>query len=752
MSARRAAIPTILLLLAAAAPAQPPGQPYASYWFPEELLSWTPASDPDAPFNRSWVELADRSWSDTQCNAHAHAEEAGITAVSIMYPSTSGNPSQGSDTSAVYAFGYWQYVDLLVFWGGSAGEGLILAPSADVIDAAHRNGVPVYGTVFFPPTQYGGQIGWVWDLVQEEGGAYPVADKLIEVADYYGFEGWFINQETAGGNAELAEAMRDMMLYVQQSSDVKIQWYDAMTESGAIAWQNALNDNNDWFFHYQGDTVSQSMFLDFGWTAGDLQSSASHALGLGRNPYELYAGENVQANGYNSYVNWDAVFPEGEPHETSLAFYCPNWTYTNSNGLEDFYARANTFWAGQNRDPSNTTTPESWKGLAHYIPARTPLTSAPFRCCFNTGQGYGYWVEGEPSGESEWNNRSLQDPQPTYRWIAESSGDPLYPELDFTTAWEGGSCLKLTGDLMPGAATTLYLYKADIPLSGDESIRLVYDTGGSAGDPSMIRVGLGFAGSPDDLMYLDVGDSQNEGWSQAELSLAPWSGSTISVIALELQSEQTVTDFTGRIGELSVLSGGVDVPAPPSGFSLDQFIQIDDDHGTMRLSWNHSPDQVRQYNIYQLDGDSSMVWLGATPGDALFVGEVKRPPGETDGTILLEALGEEGGRSDTLSLSFQWTVTGVASGATGRTQLLLGSPTPNPMRQMASIPYALPEAGPATLALYSLDGRLVRRLVDQWRPAGYHSVQLIRNDLPAGVYHLLLRSGGASRAARCVLL
>ena len=48
-----------------------------------------------------------------------------------------------------FAFNYWQYTDLLVFWGGSAGEGIILAPNPGVIDAAHRNGVPVLGTIFF---------------------------------------------------------------------------------------------------------------------------------------------------------------------------------------------------------------------------------------------------------------------------------------------------------------------------------------------------------------------------------------------------------------------------------------------------------------------------------------------------------------------------------------------------------------------------------------------------------------------------
>ena len=67
-----------------------------------------------------------------------------------MNASTSGNAPHGLNTANANVFSYWQYIDKLVYWGGSSGEGLIVAPSADVIDAAHRNGVPVLGTVFFP--------------------------------------------------------------------------------------------------------------------------------------------------------------------------------------------------------------------------------------------------------------------------------------------------------------------------------------------------------------------------------------------------------------------------------------------------------------------------------------------------------------------------------------------------------------------------------------------------------------------------
>jgi len=334
--------------------ANPSDQPYSSYWHPNELLSWSPALDRDAPYNRSSVPLADRFGDHgTQVNTHARPDEGRVVALSIMYPSTSNNPSQGSDQFDVYAFNYWQYVDLLVMWGGSAGEGLVLSPSADVIDAAHRNGVPVYGTIFLPPIVYGGQLEWVWDLVQKEGETFPVADKLIEVAEYYGFDGWFINQETAGGNAVLASQMRDFMKYIKETSEVRIMWYDAMTEGGSIAWQNALTTSNDMFLEDDG-RVSDEMFLNFWWSPYGLVTSAILAGQLDRDRYDLCAGIDVQANGYNTYANWEAIFPDDTSHTVSLGFYCPNWCYSNSSGHEDFYEKANRFWVGENGDPGNT--------------------------------------------------------------------------------------------------------------------------------------------------------------------------------------------------------------------------------------------------------------------------------------------------------------------------------------------------------------------------------------------------------------
>ena len=738
----------VILLMHGDAAAQPPGQPFSSYWFPNELLSWTPAGDADSPYNKGSIELATRSLGDTQANIHARADEGRIAALSIMYPSTSGNPSQGAAVFDVYAFNYWQYTDRLVLWGGSAGEGLILSPSADVIDAGHRNGVPVYGTVFFPPVAFGGQIQWVEDFVQNSGGVFPVADKLIEVAEYYGFDGWFINQETAGGSASLAQQMRDMMEYIQLNSDINIMWYDAMVESGSISWQNALNSNNDMFFE-DGGIISNEMFLNFWWSTAGLSSSAAYAAGLGRSPYDLNAGVDVQANGYSTGVNWEGVFPEGSSHVTSLGFYCPNWCYSNSSGHQDFYTKANRFWIGANRDPSNTTTTHPWKGMAHYVPANTPITGIPFVTNFNTGQGHFFSVNGSEMGNTDWNNRSLQDILPTWRWIADCSGTALYPELDWTDSYWGGTCLSVSGDLYPGTPTILYLYKTDVTLSSGDNLIVAYRTG-SSGTPSNLEIGLAFE-DPESFDYFDMGSSTTEGWNTVTTDLSAYSGRPLSVIALRFDAAATVAGYEMKVGQLGIINGTQDIPSPPANLYVESFQQIDDDHGTIRLRWDHSSDSAYMYNVYRINADDSRTWLWSTPNNACFVPEIIREAPETNTTIEVVTVGNEFGVSSADTTSINWTITGIEE-SSGGVSFGICDNYMNPMVANTSIGFSIISEGPVSLSLYSIDGRLARRLINEPMPAGNHAAVLETNTLIPGVYFLKLESGGSVDTGKCLVL
>lgn len=69
--------------------------------------------------------------------------EGQICNATILFPACSSSPSQGANNFLGYQPTYWQYMDKLVYWAGSASEGIIIPPPAGSTDAAHQSGVKV---------------------------------------------------------------------------------------------------------------------------------------------------------------------------------------------------------------------------------------------------------------------------------------------------------------------------------------------------------------------------------------------------------------------------------------------------------------------------------------------------------------------------------------------------------------------------------------------------------------------------------
>ncbi len=162
----------------------------------DTLLEWTPESDPDAAYSRSSIPLADRVGGFV-VNPLANPE-AKLMLCSTPNLDHDNASAQGTNEFFTYAFNYWQYADSFVYWSGSE-EGLVVCPTGEFIDAAHTNGVPIVATLGFPWGSGAGYVEQVRKFVQKSAdGSFPVADKLIEVMDYYGFDGYFFNQETYG--------------------------------------------------------------------------------------------------------------------------------------------------------------------------------------------------------------------------------------------------------------------------------------------------------------------------------------------------------------------------------------------------------------------------------------------------------------------------------------------------------------------------------------------------------------------------
>lgn len=568
------------------------GQPYASNWHPADLLHWDPDTEPDSAFMRSTTPIAERV-ADKLTHSNPDARARRVLACSAFAP-TDGNPAQGSPEFDYYTSEFWTYIDTLIFWGGSASEGLILAPNPTIVDAAHRNGVPVYGTIFFPPTAYGGEIEWVEDLLTRKGGSFPVARSLASIADYYGFEGWFFNQETDGGDARLA---RRMVAFMAELHDLgsRVLWYDAMTESGAVGWQGALNASNDAFF-----AQADGMFLDFRWSTASLASSAAYARQLQRGPDELFAGIDTGAQQFGVQGEMDLIFPPSSGSGVSVALYRPDFTLTGTDDHSQYEARESRFWVGADGDPSKSTPDgEGWRGMSAEVGEHASVMSLPFFTAFGTGHGTQWSHGGQQWQTGEWNNLTAQDVLPTWRWIFD--GSPLTAGYDYDVAWQGGSSLRIRGRLH--RATTMPLYATRLTVTEWTALRLV--ASGDGVSAAVVR----FLDDPTTDIVLPLTPRALGGqWSRLDSEpLTAYAGRILIRVGILLSGVQSVSV---RLGSLLLHDEPASHPAAP------RHVRARASGPGVRIYWQGDPG-VR-YDLEAVSDSGERSWLGASTAEAFY--------------------------------------------------------------------------------------------------------------------------------------
>ncbi|WP_078987803.1 endo-beta-N-acetylglucosaminidase [Streptomyces sp. XY332] len=633
--------------------------PYASYWFPDSLpqgspgpgitwrslKQWTPQSDPDLAYNTATVPLAPR-FAPVPPNAGARTGQARISSL-VSFGPTAQNPSQGSATADHYALTHWAYLDELVFWGGSSGEGIVLAPNAPVVDAAHRNGVPVLGNVFLPPVAYGGDLRWTRDLVQQDAlGRFPVAEKLVEVARTYGFDGWFVNAETDGGDSSLAARMREFLRALRAAGaphGLRITWYDAMNSTGRVGWQGALNQLNQEFFEDRAGRVADTMFVDFRWTPQTLATSGALADRLGRSRRELWAALDMESSGWNSTVRWDAIIPRDRDHVVSIGFYRPEWT---RNHLTDrspgaFHRADDRFWTGESLDPAHPAPEGTWRAPATAVADRSTVAALPFACAFNTGHGERWYEDGKVTSDTPWNHLGLQDRLPGRRWAVTSTGQRPTVTLDFAKAWRGGSSLLVAGRLTAPVAVGLHATR--LPLTGSTVLELVHSTEAGA-----LGVEVGVAtrepaapGEPVPYTWLKTqtrGSGQG-GWRTSRVGLSSLAGRTAYGLAVRITARGNRA-VVWRLGALSVRDDTARRrPASPSALTVDAQTQ-QDGKASVRLSWRRAAGPVRHYELYRLLPDGTRRFLGGTCGTALYLPAVTRAGRERAAAFEVRAVDE----------------------------------------------------------------------------------------------------------------
>lgn len=613
-------------------------QPYSSFWFIDELLQWDSSTDEHAKFNSSNVPLQKRfEDASTQVRPELSTQPS---IVSLIAPHTTNNhPSQGFQSVEQYAFPYWQYIDYIVQWGGSAGEGIIVTPTAFWIESAHLNGVQILGTVFFPPNVYGGKEEWVREFLQKDDkGNLPVADKLIEVAKLYGFEGWFINQETNGMGQKEADAMQEFLLYYQKKGEgkFKIMWYDAMIEDGRVIWQDELNHHNSIYFQNDKQRLSDIMFVDFGWSETQLEDTHKRAADLGRSPWEIYSGINVQGQSYEAPANWSGLYKDEKPYTTSIGLYWPNATFeiAKDKQPESVYEEEQKFWNGTiSTEDLPAWRAKEWKGFSKYIPARSVINKIPFVTNFNYGLGRFYNEEGVQLSNKEWHNLSIQDVLPSWQWQVDTSEIEI--NFNFSESYTGGSSLKIVAKknlknvIVP-------LYKTSLAIHHNNELSLVTKGKG------VLNV---LVNTDDGKQHFFPIELKSE-WGKTTHSLTKINGRTVVKIGVEVTATK---DEVIHIGQLAVKEDKAILIDRPEIIITPFF-----EGNSAELYVNIQGDEAAEYHtIYQVNSDNK-IWLGSTKSSDYYIPEIIRETEAKSAEIIVISVAKDGAMSKARKSKFYW--------------------------------------------------------------------------------------------------
>ncbi|WP_037283998.1 endo-beta-N-acetylglucosaminidase [Saccharibacillus sacchari] len=701
--------------------AQGLNQPSVHGYTSGHILDWTPERDRDSELLRSRVPLQPRisPFAATQADPTI-SSDVHMMNVAGDYGNAFIENAPYTNKFAQYHFNFWQYTDYYSYWHGTATAytppeyydelaqkdwqqkwfefGMLNIPNPTYTDAAHKNGVLSLAGIFFSNNDRGQQT-YKQMIVKDENGNFPVAEKLIEMAEYFGYDGYFVNQEEIGPNVAVAD-IPDYQEFVKtlKQSGLYIQWYDSLnTDTGSNTFARTFRANNMMFLHdsEDGQQVSDSFFFDYGMGKSQIDAATTFLnnwnaqygtdFSLFENGYAgLEAGrdrfKNVQGSALNAKLDADGNM------RTSLATLGADFVHagldedmnqgwpSRKRNENDFQwmtdIRERLWWSGPNLDPTNTNVSAQntasdvyadtryWPGIASVVAERSVVGGDTFYTNFNTGHGLEYYVDGKVSNDEEWSNMSLQDILPSWQWWQETSGSKLDVAFDYGRsyktggsdkfdramigAYEGGSSLALRGKL--DAETFLRLYKTDLNVASGSKLSVTYNKTVKS-DDSLMSVGLIFADAPNDVVKVPVPNSggKTQGWQKAQVDLGAYAGREVAAFGLVFEpGASPIADYRMNVGELQISNSTQIAPSAPAGLAIEA---VYPESGEMVVNWNldDNYDQVQLYNVYVND-----TFVGGKYDETFYI---KNLPSQS-GVVKLKAVGPDGTESAAAEVPF----------------------------------------------------------------------------------------------------
>ncbi|XP_052051577.1 cytosolic endo-beta-N-acetylglucosaminidase isoform X2 [Apodemus sylvaticus] len=379
---------------------------------------------------------------------------------------------QGSEVPNPYSFYHWQYIDIFVYFSHHT----VTIPPVCWTNAAHRHGVCVLGT-FITEWQEGGRLCEAF-LAGDESSFRAVADRLVQIAQFFRFDGWLINIENSLSQA----AVKNTPLFLQylttqlhqQVPGGLVLWYDSVVQSGQLKWQDELNGQNRVFFD-----SCDGFFTNYNWREDHLQRMVAQA---GKRLADVYVGvdvfarSNVVGGQFDTHKSLELI----RKHGFSAALFAPGWVYECLE-KSDFF---------QNQD-------KFWRLLERFLPTHS-ICSLPFVTSFCLGLGTRRVCYGKEQAVGPWYHPSAQETQPLFgeHKLAGGSRGWVKTQCCLTDAWHGGSSLLLRG-LIPSEvdSVAVRLFSLNVPVPPKVFLSMVYKFEGSTDVQVALELTTGDASS-----------------------------------------------------------------------------------------------------------------------------------------------------------------------------------------------------------------------------------------------------------------
>jgi len=545
----------------------------------DELKSWTETGSTASSDLISTVPLATR-FTNTQTQFNPELNNNLQIAYLPDGMNNFGNYFGEQSQFNLYNFTHWAYIDKFVWFGGTSSQ-TIQIPSSPWANAAHKNGVKIYGDVFFSPTAFGGSTATLQNFLEKDtDGHFIAVPKMIAIMQYYKFDGWFINQETAT-TPEVAVLMQEFVKELTTRAEAvgkEIMWYDAMLLNGNVGWQNRLNANNSPFVQANLDgnaengfeqRISSSIFINFFWNnVAQVIASRTQATTIGRSSFDVFTGADIwPGRNQGNFMTTGNTFMT-KLHETgtsipitSLGLFATNCVYNSSvftnfnndpSDVDSFYDAENHLFAGADSNPGIVDA-TGFKGLSAWVP-ETSVITGQLETNFNTGHGKQKFGPGVVTSTESWHDMNEQDILPTWQWAFSQNGI-LTAKWDFDDAFYSGNSLKISGNLPANTPIDLMLFKTKFPVPqnlGTQVTNVFFKCANP--EDSKMKLLVVFADDPTQKYEFPLNATPwpifND-WASQTIALSGHGGREVAMLGLRFYSETAIPDYSINIGEFT---------------------------------------------------------------------------------------------------------------------------------------------------------------------------------------------------------